>query len=877
MSNELTRRSFVKWGTVAAGATALVGFSGCAPTAGGANDEELPATAPSEERGEWLTGACMNNCGGNRCLLRVYVEDGVPLKIRTDEEIEDTIDVPQRRACPRGRAQISNMLSPARVKYPMKRKSWNPGDPQGELRGRDEWERISWDEAMDYVAAEMKKTLDADGTRGILAAAYSNGGVMNYFDPVICVLNSLGGALHPDMATVSFGSWPMPTLFMTGSPAGMIDVRDLPKSELHVFFGFNMAVNRAGTRGHLLSEARKAGAKVIAIDPWLSQTSQALADEWVPVLPGTDTALCIGMAYHMIENNLHDQAYLDKYCVGFDAEHMPEGADIEDNFKDYVLGTYDSQPKTPEWAEAICGLPAERIRALADEICSAKTVNFVGGWSTTKHQAGEMFAQVFYTLALMRGGIGTEGNYMSWFGPNETGAAGSLTVGDATFKADNPVNAINPPGLVYNMFSLPDWSQIEDPDSWDCLDYTECWQSILNGSYGRDEWPGGKKKIDIHMIYTGGYANYLNSMPNANAGIEAHRKMDFVWGARPFFDASAQYCDVLLPISPWWEKGRLPYSEGEVMYWWDRIMDPLYESKDETFVADELAKRLGIEPAAYNAQPYEKRTYAALSGALYIEPDGSDPQPLFTITQEDIDAMGVEGAPQEGRYDLREFQAKGVCRIEPPEEVVTAVPFAAFYADPETNPLTTSTGKFEIYSAGLANYINTAAFSTISPIGKWQASDEQGQGAQTDEYPLLLWTPHTLRRAHTCNDNVASLREAFPQACYMSQVDATARGIESGDVVLMSSPHGKVLRYAKVIATLIPGAVAMEDGAWTRIDEATGIDLGGNPNILQAPSTSGEASTSWGSTLVQVEKYDGPLTLDPDKNTPVVVPVGIEE
>lgn len=379
------------------------------------------------------------------------------------------------------------------------------------------------------------------------------------------------------------------------------------------------------------------------------------------------------------------------------------------------------------------------------------------------------------------------------------------------------------------------------------------------------------------MIYTGGYANYLNSMPNANAGIEAHRKMDFVWGARPFFDMSAQYCDVLLPVSPWWEKGRLPYSEGEVMYWWDRIMDPLYESKDEAFVADELAKRLGIEPSTYNAQPYENRTYAALSGALYIAPDGSDPQPLFTITQDDIDAMGVEGVPQEGRYDLKKFQEEGVCRVEPPEEVVTAVPFAAFYEDPDANPLTTSTGKFEIYSAALANCINAAGFSTISPIGKWQSNEEQGQGAQTEEYPLLMWTPHTLRRAHTCNDNVFSLREAFPQACYMSQIDADARGIKSGDTVLMSSPHGQVLRYAKVLATIMPGAVAMEDGAWTRIDHETGIDLGGNPNILQAPSTSGEASTSWGSTLVQVEKYDGPLSLEPDKNTPIVMPVGIEE
>ena len=111
----------------------------------------------------------------------------------------------------------------------------------------------------------------------------------------------------------------------------------------------------------------------------------------------------------------------------------------------------------------------------------------------------------------------------------------------------------------------------------------------------------------------------------------------------------------------------------------------------------------------------------------------------------------------------------------------------------------------------------------------------------------------------------------------MSTVDAEARGIKSGDTVLMTSPYGKVLRPAKVLPTIVPGAVALQDGAWIRIDEETGIDLGGDPNILQAPKASGQASQSWTGTLVQVEKYDGPLTLKSDKDMPIVMPVGIEE
>lgn len=312
MSNELTRRSFVKWGTATAGATALAGLTSCAP----AKEEELSETGgttqdfgyPGEKgNGQWLTGACMNNCSceHSRCLLRVYVEDGVPLRIRTDEE-EDSIEVPQRRACPRGRAQISNMTSPARIKYPMKRKGWSPDAPNGEMRGRDEWERISWDEALDYIAAEMQKAYDNWGPKSILAAAYSDIGE-EYFDPIVCLLNAKGGAVHHDLGTVSLGSWPCVELFMTGSIFEAPDALSLAESQLHFHFGNNWAANKAGNTSLQLNYAKEQGGRLVIIDPWLNQTAAAIADEWVPILPGTDTAFCLGMMYHQVENNLQNQ------------------------------------------------------------------------------------------------------------------------------------------------------------------------------------------------------------------------------------------------------------------------------------------------------------------------------------------------------------------------------------------------------------------------------------------------------------------------------------------------------------------------------------------------------------------------------------------
>jgi anaerobic dimethyl sulfoxide reductase subunit A len=154
-------------------------------------------------------------------------------------------------------------------------------------------------------------------------------------------------------------------------------------------------------------------------------------------------------------------------------------------------------------------------------------------------------------------------------------------------------------------------------------------------------------------------------------------------------------------------------------------------------------------------------------------------------------------------------------------------------------------------------------YSTISPIGKYQEErPDQGHHARSEEYPLLLFTPHSLRRAHTQLDSVPYQREAFPQECFMSVVDAEARGIKTGDVVLMKSPHGKVIRHAKVLPGMIPGSVALQDGAWISIDEATGIDQAGCPNILQAYPATGMGYQCWTGTLLQVEKYDGELLPD---------------
>lgn len=882
MDTTLTRRNFVKWGAAAAGTASIVGLNGCAPKTEGQEDAEQ---ASSGEKGTWLNAPCYNNCscGSSRCLNKVYVEEGVPLKTRSDESEVDSYAMPQRRSCLRGRAKMSEVLSPARIKYPMKRKNFSLDDPHGELRGKDEWERMEWDEALDLVADGIKSMLDQYGPQGILCGASSNIGD-GYYDQNVCLLNALGGSVHAEAGTVSFGSWAVADTHMLGS-MGMASTPhhlQMLSSDLHVMFGCNWAANKAGNHTWYLQQCRARGAKVIVIDPWLNQTAQVVADEWIPILPGTDTALVTAICYEWINAGTYDQEFLDTYCIGFDGDHMPENTPANASWKDYVMGTgYDMVPKTPEWAERICGVPAAKIRDLASEIASVDKVDFFSSQSTSKIPAGEQFVQSFYTMALMHGGIGTPGHYFGWSGIKDF-MGSSITPGSYCPVEADPANPLQPEGApVYMYYPIPVFAAMEDPEGWLNLEPSETWRSIKSGEYGRDCWPTGKRKIDIHAAYFGGHMSTLNQIPDTMTGIEVVRGMDFVWGCNPFFDSTRQYCDVLLPCCTFWEKPNKAFGgDASSALWFDQIMEPLYESKPESWIAEELAKRLGLDPKTVNTLTDSERTYATVRDAVYTDGTTFQPSPLLTITQEEIDTYfpGAEGSPQEGKFTFQEFRDKGILKADLSEDMVIPEPYAAFIADPEGSPLATASGKFEIYCETLAAMVNSVGYSTIAPVGVYQVGDpEQGVEARSEEYPLLLWTPHSLRRAHSVNDNVVSLREAFPQECFMSIVDAEARGIENGDIVLMTSPHGKVLRPAKVVSNIVPGAVAMQDGAWFQIDEETGIDLGGCPNVLQAPKSSGGGCQAWTGTVLQVEKYDGPLELLPDKNRPVVTPVGIEE
>jgi len=852
----LNRRSFLKWSSALSSTAVLSGGLDKILDSG-----PLPTARAAANEGEWITAACWHNCGGQRCVLKAQVVDGVVKKVKTDDTVPDTDEQPQIRGCARGRAQQQQCFGADRLKYPMKRKNWEPGGGgKKELRGRDEWERISWDEALDLVATELQRIIDTYGNEGILEAGDWGGFTLSR------LMTAAGGAVTP-WGNPSWGTW-----YSSGSKVGLgdglmvtthNDRLEMRKSDLIVIWGGNPAWSSQGNNMKYYIDAKRAGAKYIFIDPIYNDSAMVLADEWIPVRPGTDHALALGVAYTLITeddpetNPLIDWDFLDRCTIGFDEDHMPEDADPKDNFKDYVLGTYDDQPKTPEWASRICGVSPTQIRHLARAIGSTPKVSLLTAWAPARTNNSDSWPHMFMTLGAMTGHIGKSGSCTGVSCWERTADGGPFLIGAG--------GSGNPPVENENAIATS-------------VNTNQMWSAILEGKY----IAGYQDERDINIqaiIHDAG--NALNQKAGMTQGIEAHRKVEFVLTLGHFVSTCAKYSDIVLPVTTQWERYGYIAGNRDHLIWARQVTEPLFETQDDIWVATELAKRMGLDAEAVAGLPLPQQIFNQLAGAWVIADNGVDKEPLLTITAEDIAEMGVEGEPQEGRITLQEFKEKGVYTV--PRKADDKLGFVAlkeFRDDPEANPRTTASGKMEIYSPDHAKFIRDFGFTEIQAIPTYNPPHEGYEDTFDDwenqvkgEYPFQLVTMHYRRRSHSILDNLPWLREAFPQEFIINPLDAEALGLKHGDTAKISSRHGVVLRPVFISERLRPGVVVIGEGAWAEVDEDTGIDIAGATNTLCGAYPSGQGHSGWNSCNVKVERYGGPDALKQDYKWDQRIPI----
>ncbi|MFZ5857940.1 MAG: molybdopterin-dependent oxidoreductase [Chloroflexota bacterium] len=842
----LSRRSFLKWSAALGGTAVLAGG-----VHAGLKVAEAAAQAPE---GKWISAACWHNCGG-RCLIKAQVVDGVVTRVKTDDTHPDSADYPQQRGCVRGRAQRKVIFGADRLKYPMIRKNWAPGGGKKELRGKDEWVRISWEEALDIYASEIKRVKEEFGNESIFTV---HSGYMGR------VLGLYGGYVNR-WGSVSWGTWREDYPHLTGiSGTGDTSGNDrfrLRKSKLIILWGVNSAVSSNGNPTYYYLQAKKNGTKFIGIDPLYNDTYMTLADEWIPIRPGTDTTMLLAMAYHMITNNLHDQAFLDKYTVGFDSEHMPDGADPKENFKDYVLGTYDKQPKTPEWASQICGVPAEKIRWLAQEIATTKPAMIMTAGAPARINNGECLPQAMSTVGWMTGNVGFVGSGVGPNMHNRAANAGAALVRAGSDGLKGIANPINPDGTRQSAPNI--------------LNNCEMWEAIISGKYhaGHEDI----RDIDIRMIISADFGDPLNQRVNVNKGVEAYRKVEFAVTQTLFLNTTAKYSDLVLPVTSQWEQyGNFQTGDREILIFNSMVTEPLFECRHELDIAAEVGRRLGLNPAEIKPLSDHQMVYNQLAGAEVKLPDNSGFEKLLTITADDIAEMGVEGEPQTGRITYQEFKEAGIYRVpRSSDDKLGHTELAGFIADPEANPLKTKSGKLQIYCDALSEWVKKNGFNLKDPLPKYDPAIEGYEQTFKDwdkkvkgDYPLQLYTLHYQRRSHSSFDHVPWLREFFPQELFINPVDAEKYGIKNGDVVLVESQSGKVIRPALLTNRVIPGVIVLGQGAWALFDEASGVDMAGATNTLNGDYATGQGHTGHNTCIVRVSKYTGPIELQPDSKWP---------
>ena len=872
LNKKFSRRDFLKGTVAATAAVAGLGLAGKENNLASAENvapAEHPEIVNPETGGEWVPAACWHNCGG-RCINLALVKDGVVIRQKTDDSHPDSPDYPQQRACQRGRSQRMQVFGADRLKYPMKRKNWSLENPNGELRGEDEWERISWDEAYTLIAETTKKLYDQYGPETCFVAGGS------YFPKV---LQGLGG-FTPRWGQVSWGAWPDVYGTVTGLSGGHFwngpDRFTLRKQKLVIFWGCNPAVSSQGLPFYNYLQAKKAGTEFVSVEPRYTETAAGLDAPWIPIRPGTDTAMVLGMIQHIIANNLHDKEYLDKYCVGFDRDHMPKAdqADFEyqplervpftykakeispdDNFYDYVMGEgkwADEGPKTPEWASEICGVPAETIKELAEKYATTKPACIYTGGAPARHHDGECFPHALLTLGMVCGQIGRDGasvvslmeHYGSFGGPDLVSQGGG---GDVCNMPANPF-----------------------PQKTHALNNAEMWTAILEGKRTdhKDLETGEVEMypLDIHMIHQS-YGGALNQRQGMTQGLKAYKKVDFVTCINYVFNTSAKYADIVLPCTTEWERPGALKNNRELLSVGKKITEPLYEAKSDREIAMGIADKLHeLYPEEY---PYTGADVSGVSeyqqflnklaGCKFTDTDG-EKKPLLTITQEDVNRYCAESGeeltlePQEGIMPLAEFEAKGGFQIPNPEEY-TNLPFKAFIDDPEANPVGTPSGKFEIHCQLLSDYIEWIGFSSKDPLPKYVRITEGYEDGLENGYPVQFINHHYQRRSHHVFDNITWLREAFPQELWINTVDAEAIGVKTGDIVLVEGLHGKIARPAYVTERIVPGVICAGEGAWAQLNK-DGVDVAGAANTMTSWLPTGQGHSGYNSVNTRISKYE---------------------
>ena len=547
----------------------------------------------------------------------------------------------------------------ARIAEPMVRRGWlERGPGKDDRRGRDEFIPMAWDKVLDLLAGELARVRDTHGPGAIFGGSYgwsSAGRFHHAQSQVHRFLNTALGGYVKSVNSYSAGASAviLPHFF---GPMEAVSRRNvtweqiIEHSEIVVAFGGmalkNSMVASGGVSQHVerrsMVAAAARGCAFVNVSPLRDDLPVEARAEWLAPVPGTDTAMMLGMAHTLLSEGLHDRGFIERFCSGW-AE-----------FEAYLSGRADGVAKTADWAASICGLPAEQIAGLARRMAGKRSL-IVLAHSLQRAEHGEQPIWMAGVLAAMLGQIGLPGGGYNY-------ALGSIA------HYGKRHNAVPSAALPQGKNGVPAFipvARISD--------------MLLNPGAPFD-YDGQKLTYaDIRLVYWAGgnpfhHHQDLNRLRRAFAAVETLVVHEIAW------TATARHADIVLPTTMTLEREDIGAAPTDpLMVAMHQVAEPFGQARDDYTIFADLAERLGKWDAfteGRDARGWLRHLYAA--------------------TQKGLAEKGLP-APS---FD--EFWEAGYLTL--PQEDDDGGILRAFREDPEGAPLPTRTGKVQLSSPTIAGF-----------------------------------------------------------------------------------------------------------------------------------------------------------------------------
>jgi len=494
--------------------------------------------------------ACPRNCY-DTCSIVTKVKDGVIQYIEGAPESSFT----DGALCVKGFSYPRRVYSPDRIKYPMR---------QVGGRGSGKWVRMSWSEAIDRIASKMIEIRKKDDSMlGLALDKYSgNFGITHY--GVEGMMSSLGYTTR----FVGTPCWPAGIDAQNYDMGNMWcnDPEDFVNSKYIIAWGANPAWNSVHSM-KFLYEAQEKGAKLVVIDPVMTQTA-AKADQYIQIKTGADGALALGMAKYILDNDMVDEDFVNNYSVGFD------------EFKQY-LSTI-----TIEWAAKESGVPAEMIETLAKEFATTDPATIWIGYGLQRHVNGGASVRAIDAVVAMTGNIGKSGGGARYGHLQTWGFNYHALVQKKPEGAKGFLGAAGPKGEF-------DFGKEQKASYTDrAININKLAEGLLN----TNEPP-------IRMLWVA-CKNPMSQDFDKPKLIKAFQKPEMIIVVDQFYNQTVEYADIVLPHTTLFEEYTV-----NVSYWhyWlginEQAIKPMYEAKTDIEIAALLSERLNAQVPGFCTFP----------------------------------------------------------------------------------------------------------------------------------------------------------------------------------------------------------------------------------------------------------------------------------